>query len=119
MRNRVTLTVLVFLVSVISPFVPGAEFAQAPPQLAPRPDVDLTNPDVAPIVQIAKDFSDATAVGDFHRVIDIYSPDVVYMSPGVPDTKGKDAVAQSWQDMLSSYNLTVGVHIVEVNILAD
>jgi uncharacterized protein (TIGR02246 family) len=117
--NRVTMTMLVWLVSVVSPFAPAAAFAQVTPQSASRPDVDLTNPDVAAIVQIAKDFSDAIAVGDFKRVIDFYSPDVVYMSPGAPDAVGKDAVAQNWRDMLSSYTLHVDVHIVEVKILGD
>jgi uncharacterized protein (TIGR02246 family) len=83
----------------------------------PSAQVDLSDPDVAAIVQIAKDFSNAIAVGDFKRMIDVYSPDVVYMSPGVPDTYGKDAVAQNWQGMLSSYSLQVEVHIVEVKIL--
>jgi uncharacterized protein (TIGR02246 family) len=117
MRNRVTLKTLVLLIFAVSLVAPRAKFAHASPQLASTKDVDLTNHDVAAIVQIAKDFSDAIAVGDFKRVIDVYSPDVVYMSPGVPDTQGKDAVAKSWHDMLSSYDLHVEVHLVEVKIL--
>jgi len=85
----------------------------------PPGELDLSNPDVAAIVQIAKDFSEAIAANDFNRVIDVYSPDVVYMSPGAPDAEGKDAVAQNWRDMLSSYNLRVDVHIVEVKVLGD
>jgi uncharacterized protein (TIGR02246 family) len=85
----------------------------------PPGELDLSNPDVAAIVQIAKDFSDAIAANDFKRVIDVYSPDVVYMSPGTPDAKGKDAVAQNWREMLSNYTLRVDVQIVEVKILGD
>jgi uncharacterized protein (TIGR02246 family) len=85
----------------------------------PPGKLDLSNPDVAAIVQIAKDFSEAIAASDFNRVIDVYSPDVVYMSPGTPDAEGRDAVAQNWRDMLSGYDLRVDVHIVEVKILGD
>jgi uncharacterized protein (TIGR02246 family) len=81
--------------------------------------VDLSDPDVAAIVQIAKDFSAAIAAGDFNNMIDVYSPDVVYMSPGQPDAIGRDAVAQNWHGMLSTYTVHVEVHIVEVKILGD
>jgi len=43
----------------------------------------------------------------------------VYMSPGVPDAEGRDAVAQNWQGMFSSYNTHSEVRIVEVKILGD
>src|SRR5580692_4517335 len=80
MRNRVTLKTLVLLIFAVSLVAPKAKFAHASPQSASTKDVDLTNPDVAAIVKIAKDFSDAIAVGDFKRVIDFYSPNVIYMS---------------------------------------
>ena len=104
-------TMLLVLGVVLS--MAGASYA------LPPGDLDLSNPDVAAIVQIAKDFSKAIAANDFQRVIDVYSPDVVYMSPGAPDAVGKDAVAQGWGDMLSSYSVRVDVHIVEVKILGD
>jgi uncharacterized protein (TIGR02246 family) len=86
---------------------------------SPSGEVDVSNPDVAAIVQVARDFSEAIAVGDLKRVIEAYSPEVVYMSPGKPDTQGRDALAQSWQAMLSTYNMHVDVRIVEVKILGD
>jgi uncharacterized protein (TIGR02246 family) len=119
MRKRVTLKTLVLLIFAVSLVAPRAKFAHASPQSASTKDVDLTNLDVAAIVKIAKDFSDAIAVGDFKRVIDFYSPNVIYMSPGVPDAEGRGAVAQNWQDMLSSYTMHVEVRIVEVKILGD
>jgi uncharacterized protein (TIGR02246 family) len=97
----------------------AAGFAHTSPQFRSSPDVDLTNPDVAAIVRIAKDFSDAVAAGDLKRVIEFYSPDVIYMSPGAPDTQGRDAVAQNWQAMFSTYNSHVDVRIVEVKILGE
>ena len=104
-------TMLLVLGVVLS--MAGASYA------LPPGDLDLSNPDVAAIVQIAKDFSKAIAANDFQRVIDVYSPDVVYMSPGAQDAVGKDAVAQGWGDMLSTYSVRVDVHIVEVKILGD
>jgi uncharacterized protein (TIGR02246 family) len=85
----------------------------------PPGDLDLSNPDVAAIVQIAKDFSEAIAANDLKRMIDSYSPDVLYMSPGMPDAVGKDAVAKNWSDMLSGYNMHVDVRMVEVKIIGD
>jgi hypothetical protein len=102
MRSKATLNTLAVLIFAVGVVAPAAKSAHTSPESSSTKDVDLTNPDVAAIVQIAKDFSDAIAVGDFKRIIDVYSPDVVYMSPGVPDTQGKEAVAQNWQDMLSS-----------------
>lgn len=106
-RSTILLALGLFL------FVANPSYAQ------PSGEVDVSNPDVATIVQIAKDFSEAIAAGDLKRVIDVYSPDVVYMSPGAPDALGKDTVAQNWQAMLSSYNLHVDVHILEVKIIGD
>ena len=104
-------TMLLALVVVLS--IASSSYA------LPSDEVDLSNPDVAAIVQIAKDFSEAIAIGDLKRVIDVYSPDVVYMSPGKPDAQGRDAVAHNWQGALSAYAMQVQVQIVEVKILGD
>jgi ketosteroid isomerase-like protein len=119
MRNQGKLKTMISWIFAVSLVGAPAILAHASPQLASTKDVDLTNPDVAAIVKIAKDFSAAIAVKDFKRIIDVYSPDVVYMSPGVPDIRGKDAEAQSWHDMLSSYDLHVDVRLMEVKILGD
>jgi len=119
MRNKAMLRTLLLSILAVSLVAPVSKYAHALPQSGSIPDVDLTNPDVAAIVQIAKDFSDAIAVDDSTRVISFYSPDIVYMSPGVPDTVGRDALAQSWQSMLSSYKMHVEVHLVEVKILGE
>ena len=85
----------------------------------PSNDVDESSPDVRAIVQIARDFSTLVAEGNLERVVGYYSPDVVYMSPGVPDAIGRDAVAKNWQALLSSYSVRVKVRVVEVKILGD
>jgi uncharacterized protein (TIGR02246 family) len=113
-QGTLALMVLILAASLVGPAVKSAH---ASPQSASSTDVDLTNPDVVAIVRIAKDFSEAVAASDFKRMIDFYSPDVVYMSPGLPDAQGRDEVAQNWQGMLSTYNLHVEVHILEVKIL--
>ncbi|MGA8604706.1 MAG: SgcJ/EcaC family oxidoreductase [Thermoplasmata archaeon] len=82
-------------------------------------DVDGSDPDVAAIVRTAKEFSDAVAAGDVDRVMNFYSADIVYMSPGVPDAQGRDAVAKNWTAMLSTYGVRVEVQILEVKILGD
>lgn len=99
-QNDVTSIVLPIL--AVSLMALAAKLAHASPQSASTADLDLKNPDVTAIAQLAKDFSEAIAANDLKRVIDFYSPDVVYMSPGMPDALGKDALAQNWNGMLSS-----------------
>ena len=80
--------------------------------------VDLSNPDVAQIVQIAKDFEQWNKSGDVEHIVDIYSSDVIYMHGGMPNLEGRPAVAESYRDFFSSYT-QVNVKVQEVRVFGD
>jgi uncharacterized protein (TIGR02246 family) len=81
--------------------------------------LDLSNPDVAAIVQIAKDFEQWNKTGDVEHIVDIYSPDVIYMHGGMPNLNGKAVVAQNYKDFFSSYTAQVNVNVQEVRVFGD
>jgi uncharacterized protein (TIGR02246 family) len=86
---------------------------------ASNQDVDLSDPDVAAIVQIAKDFSEAYRAGDAERIASFYSPNLIYMSQGMPNHEGKEVIEQLYKDLFSKYRGTVAVHIDEVKVSGD
>ena len=91
----------------------------APAKSTSNQDVDLSNPDVGAILQIAQDFSEAYRAGDAKRVASFYSPNVIYMAQGMPNHEGKDLIEQLYKDLFSKYGGTVAVHIDEVEVFGD
>jgi uncharacterized protein (TIGR02246 family) len=80
--------------------------------------VDLSNPDVAAIVQIANGFCDAWKRADLARIMDAYSADVIKMSQGSPN-RGKEDLERSYADLFAKYNVEVDVKIEEVTIVSS
>jgi uncharacterized protein (TIGR02246 family) len=80
--------------------------------------VDLSNPDVAAIVQIAKDFCAAWKNGDLPRIMEAYSPDVIKSMQGSPSA-GKKDLERGYADLLSKFNVQVDVNIEEVKIISS
>ena len=77
MRNRfLFMHVLLGLSLLIPKGGSTSAWAQSSPS---KGNLDPSNPDVAAILQIATDFSEAYKAGDVKRVVEFYSPDVVYM----------------------------------------
>lgn len=81
--------------------------------------VDLSNKDVAAIVELAKDFSRAYEAADGARIIEFYSPDVIYMAQGMPNHEGRQVLREIYQQLFSKYRGHVDVQIEEVKILGD
>lgn len=79
--------------------------------------LDLSDPDVAAIVRIAADFSEAVEQGDLARLLSFYSPEIVKSAPGQPPQRGIGAVTESWKKTLSVYRCRLEVQIDEVKIL--
>jgi uncharacterized protein (TIGR02246 family) len=84
----------------------------------PESGVDLSNPDVAAIVQIANDFRDAWRRADLAFIMDAYSADAIKMSQGSPN-RGKDDLERSYAELLAKYNVEVDVKIEEVTIVSS
>ena len=82
-------------------------------------DVDLSNPDVKAIVQIAADFAKALEDEDLDTVVGFYSPDVMKMSPGGPTQIGNEGVKQSWQKYMTEFRGRLSVRFEEVTIFGD
>lgn len=80
---------------------------------------DLSNPDVAAIVQSAKEFSEAYRTGDVKRLIDAYSSDVVYMYQEKPNRVGKEALEEMYRDFFSRYAAQMSVNLDEVEVHGD
>jgi uncharacterized protein (TIGR02246 family) len=78
--------------------------------------LDLSNRDVAAIVQIAKDFEQWNKTGDVEHIAEVYSPDVIYMHAGMANFEGKAAVAQSYKEFFSGYTAQVNVNVQEVRV---
>lgn len=119
MRNKVLLKALLLLIPAVILVVPVAKSATGSQPSASTTDVDLTNPDVTAIVQIAKDFETANKTGDVKRIAEFYSSDVIYMYQGMPNHEGREVIVQMYQDFFSKYTAQVTVHIDEVRICGD
>jgi ketosteroid isomerase-like protein len=81
------------------------------------PAVDLSNPDVAAIVQIANDFCEAWKNGDLATIMDAYSSDVIKISQGAAN-RGKEDLERGYRELLSECSVRIEVQIEEVKILS-
>jgi uncharacterized protein (TIGR02246 family) len=81
--------------------------------------LDLSNPDVAAIVQSAKDFEQWNKTGDVEHIAEVYSPDVIYMMQGMPNHEGRTVVAQAYKDFFSNNTAQVTVNVQEVRVFGD
>jgi uncharacterized protein (TIGR02246 family) len=79
--------------------------------------VDLSNPDVAAIVQIANAFCDAWKRADLAFIMNAYSDDVIKMSQGSPN-RGKADLERGYADLLAKYSVDVDVKVEEVAIIS-
>jgi uncharacterized protein (TIGR02246 family) len=98
---------------------PAALAAQSAASKSATVDVDLSNPDVAAIVQVAKDFSQAYEAGDADRVASFYSPEVIYMAYRMQNHEGRDIVREIYRGAFAANRGHVDVHIVEVKVFGD
>lgn len=80
--------------------------------------VDLSDPDVAAIVQIAKDFCTAWRNGDLARIMEAYSPDVIKTMQGSPNA-GKKELERGYADLMSKFHVQVDVNVEEVKIISS
>ncbi|HUF26417.1 MAG TPA: nuclear transport factor 2 family protein [Gemmatimonadaceae bacterium] len=55
----------------------------------------LSEEDVAAIRSVGQEFTQATVEGDYDRVADLHTEDVVWMAPDAPATTGRDGLRQT------------------------
>jgi ketosteroid isomerase-like protein len=89
--------------------------AVAQPVVTTTPD--LSNPDVAAIVQIGKDYATAFAAGDYERINSFYSPDVLYMPQGGSIHGASDPKAR--QKFFAANRGTIDIHVDEAGVSGD
>lgn len=117
MRNRYAglgISIALVLTLWLTRLVPGVQANRGLPDR-----VDLSNKDVAAIVNVAKDFSHAYDAGDVEHMLEFYSPDIIYMAQGMPNHEGREVLKEIYQQLFSNYRGRVDVQIEEVKILGD
>ena len=85
------------------------------------PEVDLSNPDVAAIVRIAKEqLPELYVHEDARGIADLYSSDIVRMGPkGVPDRSTKDQIEQEFRATFAKYVARVAYEFHQVQTFGD
>jgi ketosteroid isomerase-like protein len=83
--------------------------------------LDLSNPDVAAIVQLAKAFADVIDASDADRIAPFYSANAIYMPEGGPnhDTDTPHVVAGMWREIFSKTKVHLELHVDEVEVFGD
>src|SRR6185436_15356351 len=67
---------------------------------------------------IAK-WHDATAVGDLTTILGLMADDVVFLQPGQPPMRGKDAFAAGFQAALQRFRIDSSSEIQEIQVVAN
>jgi len=67
---------------------------------------------------IAK-WHEATAAGDLDQILSLMAEDVVFLTPGNPPMRGKDAFAESFRTVLEKFRIDSSGDIQEVQIVAN
>jgi uncharacterized protein (TIGR02246 family) len=82
-------------------------------------DADLSNPDVAAIVQIAKDYEAAWRAGDADKITSFYSSDAVYIPQGGPTKLTDSTFRTKRREFYATYRTHIELHLREVKVLGD
>jgi uncharacterized protein (TIGR02246 family) len=61
----------------------------------------------------------ATQAGDVDSVLELMTPDVVFLVPGQPAVKGRDAFAQALRNMLATHAIESHSDIEEIEVSGD
>lgn len=67
---------------------------------------------------IAK-WQEATAAGELSQILSLMAEDVVFLTPGNPPMRGKDAFAASFKTVLQKFRIESSGDIQEVQIVAN
>jgi uncharacterized protein (TIGR02246 family) len=94
-------------------------WAQTSASGGPKDDVDLSNPDVAAIVQVERTYEKVFAAGDAQAIAALYAPDCIYMANGRHDVHGTAESTQRREAFFKDYAGTISIHLLEVKVMGD
>lgn len=102
----------------------GVSAAAADPRCVIAHETDhtwTTNPDVAAIIDLPRQFAAAAAAQDLGRIKDLYSPDVDYIGGGWGGGPGsvRDAVVRGYADAFAKERLALSYDVKEVGVCGD
>ena len=90
--------------------------APAPP---PAPVVDVAA-ETAKIKEIEATWVKEAAAKDLDKIVAHYTDDGVFMGPGAPAAKGKDAIRAGWKDLLGmSTDMKFASDLVDISQAGD
>jgi len=61
----------------------------------------------------------ATAAGDLQRILSLMAEDVVFLAPGRPPMRGKDAFAAGFRSLIQSHRIESEGTIKEIHVAGD
>ena len=64
-------------------------------------------------------WQDATAAGDLDQILGLMAEDVVFLQPGQPPMRGKDAFAAGFRMAVQKFRIESSAEIQEVQIVAN
>ena len=80
-------------------------------------DIDSTNPDVAAILQLHRDFENAFDTGDAKIQAELFTSDLVYMEDHAAETFGSAIVIRKREAFLKQYRVRLTVTVQEVKVV--
>jgi len=61
----------------------------------------------------------ATAAGDLMQILNLMADDVVFLQPGQPPMRGKEAFAAGFRDVVQKFRIESTGEVQEIQVLAD
>lgn len=71
------------------------------------------------IRQVITEWQQATALGDLSRILPLMAEDVVFLQPGQPPMRGREAFAAGFQTALSMFSITSNSVVQEIEVSGD
>lgn len=75
--------------------------------------------DHAAIRALIADWLAATRAGDVARVLELMTPDVMFLTPGQPPMQGREAFGASQRQMLAGHSIDADSEIIEIAVQGD
>lgn len=79
----------------------------------------MMDADHAAIRALIGDWLAATRDGNIARVLELITPDVVFLTPGQPPMQGRDAFGASLRQVLAGHAIDADSEIVEIAVQGD
>jgi uncharacterized protein (TIGR02246 family) len=71
------------------------------------------------IHDLIANWQDAAAAGDLTQLLNLIAEDVVFLQPGQPPMRGKDAFAENYRAAIQTFRIESSAEIQELQIVAN